>query len=228
MSISRYSKLVSRGEEDISYFRPQRFKINFDQDEISRLEKQIGDFTAEIATCEKHIQKINDSEAKNRQDLSSLKREIAENIEAKFQKNQLEITLKHKKDIVEELSKPFDSSKVEQYKVDKRSKTLDLVKLSSSLQETLQKTSLQYLERDLLRLKQNYLQEKFSFNSSELAKLQVELTEVKKNHAKEKKMLEESKNKLRVSKEEAHECTADESKDVSKKPPPNYAGNTRP
>ena len=71
--------------------------------------------------------------------------------------------------------------------------------------------------------KQNHLHEKFSFNSNELAKLQVELKEKEKLRNVEHKKLEKSKNKLRDSKDAAHGCTADESKEVQKKPPPGYA-----
>ena len=108
--VSKYSKLATRGEEDISWFKPKRLKISFDQEEIDKLDKQIKEFSSEMQTCDKHILKINDTEAKNRQELSQIKRDIAENNQAKTNKNKLEITLKHKKELVEELSKPSPSS----------------------------------------------------------------------------------------------------------------------
>ena len=221
--ISKYSKQVLRTEDDLSLFKPQRFKINYDQDEIGRLDKQINEISSVIATLEKQIMRINDSEAKIRQELSQLKREIAENQEAKATKRKLEISLKMKKEIVDELSRPFDSTKVEKFKEDKKKVTSELVKHCLELNESLAKSSIQYIRRDLLRKRQNHLHEKFSFNSNELAKLQVELKEKEKLRNVEHKKLEKSKNKLRDSKDAAHGCTADESKDVQKKPPPGYA-----
>lgn len=75
----------------------------------------------------------------------------------------------------------------------------------------------------MYRLKQNHLLEKFSNNSSQLAKREAEVSDFKKRLKPLEKNLEAAKNKLRESKDEAHNSTADESKDVSKKPPPNYA-----
>ena len=92
-----------------------------------------------------------------------------------------------------------------------------------SLQELLSKSSLQYLEQDLLRLKQNHLLEKFSVNSNELAKKQGELKDLQKSANSWERKLNVAKDKLRVSKDDAHNCTADEGVEVSKKPPPKYA-----
>ena len=227
--VSRYSKCISRGEEDCGTFKPQRLKISYDRDEISKIEKHISDNEKELKTCEKHILKINDTETKNRQELTQLKKDIAENNEAKAQKNKLEISLKHKKDLVEQLSKSnsteSQSNKLENYKEDKKRITKEMVKLVQSLQESLKMSGLQYLQQDLFRLKQNQLIERFSVNSNELAKKQGELKDLKKTLASEEKKLNVAKDKLRRSKDEAHNCTADEVTDVpvSKKPPPNYA-----
>ena len=227
--VSRYSKCISRGEEDCGTFKPQRLKISYDKDEISKIEKHISDNEKELKTCEKHILKINDTETKNRQELTQLKKDIAENNEAKAQKNKLEISLKHKKDLVEQLSKSnsteSQSNKLENYKEDKKRITKEMVKLVQSLQESLKMSGLQYLQQDLFRLKQNQLIERFSVNSNELAKKQGELKDLKKSLASEEKKLNVAKDKLRRSKDEAHNCTADEVTDVpvSKKPPPNYA-----
>ena len=225
--VSRYSKCVSRGEEDIGCFKPQRLKISYDQEEIRKIEKQISESEKELKTCEKHILKINDTESKNRQELTQLKKDIAENNEAKANKNKLEISLKHKKELVDQLSKSSSNesyvNKLNDYKEDKKRITKEMVKLLQSLQESLKKSGLQYLQQDLFRLKQNQLIERFSVNSNELAKKQGELKDLKKTLASEDKKLGVAKDKLRRSKDEAHNCTADESKDVSKKPPPNYA-----
>ena len=141
--VSKYSKLATRGEEDISWFKPKRLKISFDQEEIDKLDKQIKEFSSEMQTCDKHILKINDTEAKNRQELSQIKRDIAENNQAKTNKNKLEISLKHKKELVEELSKPNNeavhSEKMNNYKSDKKLLTFELVKQLQSLQENLAK-----------------------------------------------------------------------------------------
>ena len=225
--VSRYSKCVSRGEEDIGCFKPQRLRISYDQEEIRKIEKQISESEKELKTCEKHILKINDSESKNRQELTQLKKDIAENNEAKANKNKLEISLKHKKELVDQLSKSSSNeshvNKLNDYKEDKKRITKEMVKLLQSLQESLKKSGLQYLQQDLYRLKQNQLIERFSVNSNELAKKQGEVKDLKKTLASEEKKLGVAKDKLRRSKDEAHNCTADESKDVSKKPPPNYA-----
>ena len=141
--VSKYSKLATRGEEDISWFKPKRLKISFDQEEIDKLDKQIKEFSSEMQTCDKHILKINDTEAKNRQELSQIKRDIAENNQAKTNKNKLEISLKHKKELVEELTKPNNeavhSEKMNNYKSDKKLLTFELVKQLQSLQENLAK-----------------------------------------------------------------------------------------
>ena len=225
--VSKYSKMRTRGEEDISYFKPQRLKINFDQEEISKLDKQISEQVEEMSVCEKHILKINDTESKNRQELSQLKKDISENNEAKVNKNNLEVSLKHKKELIEELAKPCNdeshAERIETYKEEKKNITRELVKMVQSLQELLSKSSLQYLEQDLLRLKQNHLLEKFSVNSNELAKKQGEQKDLQKSANSWERKLNAAKDKLRVSKDDAHNCTADEGVEVSKKPPPKYA-----
>ena len=225
--VSRYSKCISRGEEDVGCFKPQRLKISYNQDEISNIEKQIRESETELKTSEKHILKINDTESKNRQELTQLKKDIAENNEAKVNKSKLEISLRHKKALVEQLSKSCSAEshadKLENYKEDKKRITKEMVKLLQSLQETLKKCSLHHLEQDLLRLKQNQLVDRFSVNSNDLTKKQGELKDLKKTLTSEEKKLNSAKEKLRKSKEEAHNCTADESKDVKKNPPPNYA-----
>ena len=67
---------------------------------------------------------------------------------------------------------------------------------------------------DLFRLKQNQLIERFSVNSNELAKKQGELKDLKKTLASEEKKLNVAKDKLRRSKDVAHNCTADEITDL--------------
>jgi len=225
--VSKYSKLVSRGEEDISYFKPQRLKINYDQEEIYNLERQVQELNQEINTNNKHIQKISDTVSKNKQEISQIKKDISENYDHKVNKSKLEITLKHKKELLEEMNRPKNDDDHEQkmveYKKQKSYLTRELVKNLQTMQEMHVKSNLQYLEWDLLYVKQFYLQEKYSDNSSRLGNLMAEVKDQQAALTPEEKRLDKWKEKLRKSKDEAHNCTADESKDVSKKPPPNYA-----
>ena len=224
--VSKYSKLVSKGEEDISYFKPQRLKINYDQEEIHNLEKQVQELNQEISTNNKHIQKISDTVSKNKQEISSIKKEIAENNENKVNKSKLEITLKHKKELLAEITRPQNEDherKMAEYKHNKSILTKELTKYMQLMQENHSKSNLQYLERELLYLTQFQLQEKYSDNSNKKANLTAEKKEQEAMLIPEEKKLDKWKDKLRKSKDEAHNCTADESKEVSKKPPPNYA-----
>eukprot|EP00092_Neocalanus_flemingeri_P017230 GFUD01018633.1.p1 GENE.GFUD01018633.1~~GFUD01018633.1.p1 ORF type:complete len:1079 (-),score=372.19 GFUD01018633.1:403-3639(-) len=225
--VSKYSKLVSRGEEDISYFKPQRLKINYDQEEIYSLEKQVDDLNKEINTNNKHVQKISDTVVKNKQEITQIKKDIAENNELKVNKSKLEITLKHKKELVVEMTRPKSDEnhegKMEEYARKKVILAKDLVKHMQSMQETHAKSNLQYIERELLYVKQYHLQEKYSENSSRLNNLVAEVKDQEAALTPEEKRLDRWKERLRKSKDDAHSCTADESKEVSKKPPPNYA-----
>ena len=72
-------------------------------------------------------------------------------------------------------------------------------------------------------MKQFRLQEKYSENSSRLNNLMAEVRDQQATLTPEEKRLDRWKERLRKSKDDAHNCTADESKDVSKKPPPGYA-----
>ena len=224
--VSKYSKLVSRGEEDISYFKPQRLKINYDQEEILSLERQVQELNQELNTNSKHMQKISDTVAKNKQEISAIKKDIAENNEMKVNKSKLEITLKHKKELLAEMMRPQNDdheSKMEEYKQNKIALIKEFARSLQAMQENHAKSNLQYLERELLYLKQYHLQEKYSENSSRRANLIAEKKEQESVLIPEEKKLDKWKDKLRRSKDEAHNCTADESKEVSKKPPPNYA-----
>lgn len=224
--VSKYSKLVSRGEEDISYFKPQRLKINYDQEEIYSLERQVQELNQEINTNNKHIQKISDTVVKNKQEISQIKKDIVENNELKVNKSKLEITLKHKKELLAEMTRPKSDenheSKMAEYKHNKMVLAKELVKHMQTMQETHAKSNLQYLERELLYVKQFHLQEKYSENSSRLNNLMAEVKDQQAALTPEEKRLDRWKERLRKSKDDAHSCTADESKDVSKKPPPNY------
>ena len=218
--------MVSRGEEDISYFKPQRLKINYDQEEIYNLERQVQELNQEINTNSKHIQKISDTVVKNKQEISSIKKDITENNEMKVNKSKLEITLKHKKELLAEMTRPKNDDhegKMAEYKQQKIVMTKELVKLQQTMQETHAKSNLQYLERELLYVKQFHLQEKYSENSSRLNNLMAEVRDQQATLTPEEKRLDRWKERLRKSKDDAHNCTADESKDVSKKPPPGYA-----
>jgi len=141
-------------------------------------------------------------------------------------KSKLEITLKHKKELLAEMTRPKNDDhegKMVDYKQQKIVLTKELVKLQQTMQETHAKSNLQYLERELLYVKQFHLQEKYSENSSRLNNLMAEVRDQQATLTPEEKRLDRWKERLRKSKDDAHNCTADESKDVSKKPPPGYA-----
>ena len=113
--------------------------------------------------------------------------------------------------------------KMAEYRQNKSAVTRELAKYMQTMQENHAKSNLQYLERELLYLKQFELQEKYSDNSRKKSNLTAEKKEQEAILIPEEKKLDKWKDKLRRSKDEAHNCTADESKEVSKKPPPNYA-----
>ena len=228
--VSKYSKEVSRGEENIGHFTPQRLKIQFDQEEIANLKKKLEDLQAEISATEKAIQKTKDAEVKMKEELAGIKRDIGENNQARQTKNTLEISLKHKKELLEQLSQPSNmaahAEKLAQYKEEKRQKTLDLVAANVAAQELAARASEQYQRKYVLQLRQNHLLAKYSFNTTELNRLQTELTEATALVAREERSLDLWKDKLRQSKDEAQACTSDEAgagEKVVKKPPPNYA-----
>ena len=177
-------------------------------------------------TNNKHIQKISDTVVKNKQEISQIKKDIVENNELKVNKSKLEITLKHKKELLAEMTRPKSDenheSKMAEYKHNKMVLAKELVKHMQTMQETHAKSNLQYLERELLYVKQFHLQEKYSENSSRLNNLMAEVKDQQAALTPEEKRLDRWKERLRKSKDDAHSCTADESKDVSKKPPPNY------
>ena len=230
--VSKYSREVSRGEENIGHFTPQRLKINFDQEEIANLRRKLEEMQGEISATEKAIQKTKDAEVKMKEELAGIKRDIGDNNQARQSKNNLEISLKHKKELLEQLSQPSNeaahSEKVAQYREEKRQKTLDLVAANVAAQELAARASEQYQRKYILQLRQNHLLAKYSFNTTELNRLQSELTEVKGLVAREERSLDYWKDKLRQSKDEAHACTSDEAgsgvgEKISKKPPPKYA-----
>ena len=230
--VSKYSKQVSRGEENIGHFTAQKLKVNFDQEEIADLRKKLEELQVEISATEKAIHKTKDAELKMKEELAGIKRDIGENNQARQTKNNLDISLKHKKELLEQLvsssSETAHTEKLTQYKEEKRRKTLELVAASRAAQEMTARASEQYVRKFILQLRQNHLHAKYSFNTTELTRLQAELTEVEALMRREESSLNQWKDKLRQSKDEAHACTSDEAgagpgDKVSKKPPPKYA-----
>ena len=226
-SVSKYSKEILKCEEDISYFKPQRLNVFFDRDEISKIEKDIENLQAEISKCNKQIQKINDTLAKIKKEIADNKKEVSEHNELKMNKKKLEITLKHREELVLELTRSCTNdesqSRLGEYNRTKKSLTLELVKQSQDLQETLAKSNLQYLELELFYLQLYHVEEKYRENSRKLKDLVREKNNEEEALIPQNACLNEAKDELRKSKVEAHSCTADESRDVAKKPPPNYA-----
>ena len=228
--ISKYSKEVTRAEEDISYFKPHRLNVNFDQEEISRLERMMKDIEVKESEASKSIRKINEQEAKNKKQLQQIEHDIAEVTQAKLQKKELELSLRNKKELVEKLSRPSNdevhSKKIDEYKSSMKQITLDLVKSLEEAQKMTRLASTQYTRNSLLQLRQHHLHAKYSFNTTELNRVQSEINDLNVSLRAETQRLEDWKERLRKSKDEAHGCTSDEARaadKVNKKPPPKYA-----
>jgi len=224
--VSKYSSLVSRGEEDVSYFKAQRLKVSYDQELILSAQEKVGELTKEKETTDKHIQKIEAAIAKNKEEISDIRKEITKCGEGKRNKQKMEITLKHKQELIEEHSKPKNTdeheTKMADYRILKSKITRELSGLLRSMQESHSKLLLQAVERDMLLLKQMNLEERYSENSAKLSNLQLEVRDQERLLKPLEEKLNLWKDRLRGSKDAAHGCTADESKEVSKKPPPNY------
>ena len=212
--VSKYSKEISRGEENIGHFTAQKLKINFDQEEIANLRKKLEEMQSEISLTEKAIQKMKDAEVKVKEELGQIKRDIEENNQARQNKKNLEISLKHKEEFLEQLSQPSNltahSEKIAQYREDKKQKTRDLVQATLAALELTAKASEQYARKHILQLRQNHLLAKYSFNTTELTRLQGELADMKGLVVREERRLDQWKDKLRRSKDEAQAATSDE------------------
>merc|ERR1712115_646406 len=104
---------------------------------MGNLEKKVQELNQEISTNNKHVQKISDTVAKNKQEISSIKKEIAENNENKVNKNKLEITLKHKKELLAEMTRPQNDDhdhKMAEYRHNKSAVTRELAKYMQTMQ----------------------------------------------------------------------------------------------
>ena len=226
---SKYSGLVSRGEEDISYYKAQRLRVAADAEETRGCEKQTDDFNTEIATNTKRLQKVGETVEENKKEMKTVKSEIGQIVQGRVDKQKLEISVKHKQELLEQLTTPtgaaFTEERVKGYRQKRREATLDLVRQMQSLQEDQAKGSLQAAEREMLYLKQFYLGQVYSENSSQLSSLGQELQEQEALLGPEEARLDVWKNRLRTSKDEAHGCTSDEVTEdpITKKPPPGYA-----
>ena len=135
-----------------------------------------------MTSSTKAIEKIKEQEGKNKGDLNQIKNDIEEINQARQNKNTLEISLKHKTELLSQSSKvSHDSShsqKIEQYKQDKKQATMDLVKSVKEAQELTAKASLQYVKKSLIELKQNHLHDKFSSNTTKLNRVASELNDL--------------------------------------------------
>ena len=231
--VSKYSQEVSRGEENIGHLTPQRLKINFDQEEIASLRRKLEEQEAEISATEKAIQKTRDAEGKMKAELAQIKTDIGENRAARQNKTSLELSLKHKKELLEQLlSQPASQSedKMAGYQEEKRQASLELVQACLAAHQLVARAGSEYVRWELVQLRQNHLLARYGLNTATLGRLQAELTELRAQLAGQESSLDRWKDKLRVSKEEAHACTSDETTPapgtdsrVSKKPPAKYA-----
>ena len=230
VKVSKYSKQVMRGEEDVSYFKPRRLNVKFDQEEIGRCEQRLTEIELETNGATKAIAKINEQEGKNKEKMTQIRTEIEEINQTKLEKKELEISLRNKRELLETLSQPgskeLHSEKIEELRREGRQATLQLVQSLEELKKMTSQASRHYTQKFLIQLRQNHLRDKYSFNTGELGRAQCELEELKVAHKAENRTLEYWKERLRRSKDEAHNCTRDEpgqGTQVSKKPPPNYA-----
>ena len=136
---------------------------------------------AEIKTNTSHIGRVGDTVEENRKEMKAVKAEIQQITQGRVNKHKLEITLKHKQELVEQLSQPtnvsFHEDRMADLKMKKREASLELVTLMASLAETQAKATLQAMDREMLYLSQFHLGQVYSENSSKLASLCQELGE---------------------------------------------------
>ena len=243
---SKYSGLISRGEEDISYYKAQKLRVCADQDEINVQEKQViaeiktqpvlnlfpfqvEELKLEIQTNSKQLQTVSDTVEENKKEMKAVKTEIQQIQESKVQKQKLEITLKHKQELVEQLVQPtnaiFHETRMIEFREKRKDATKALAALMTKMAEEQGKGIIQAMEKEMLYMQQFHLTQVYSENSSQLASLRSELGEQEAALLPAEVRLDQWKNQLRISKDAAHGCTADEVTDVpiAKKPPPGYA-----
>ena len=243
---SKYSGLISRGEEDISYYKAQKLRVCADQDEINVQEKQViaemktqqvlnlfpfqvEELKLEIQTNSKQLQTVSDTVEENKKEMKAVKTEIQQIQESKVQKQKLEITLKHKQELVEQLVQPtnaiFHETRMIEFREKRKDATKALAALMTKMAEEQGKGMIQAMEKEMLYMQQFHLTQVYSENSSQLASLRSELGEQEAALLPAEVRLDQWKNQLRISKDSAHGCTADEVTDVpiAKKPPPGYA-----
>ena len=243
---SKYSGLISRGEEDISYYKAQKLRVCADQDEINVQEKQViaemktqqvlnlfpfqvEELKLEIQTNSKQLQTVSDTVEENKKEMKAVKTEIQQIQESKVQKQKLEITLKHKQELVEQLVQPtnaiFHETRMIEFREKRKDATKALAALMTKMAEEQGKGMIQAMEKEMLYMQQFHLTQVYSENSSQLASLRSELGEQEAALLPAEVRLDQWKNQLRISKDAAHGCTADEVTDVpiAKKPPPGYA-----
>ena len=243
---SKYSGLISRGEEDISYYKAQKLRVCADQDEINVQEKQViaemktqqvlnlfpfqvEELKLEIQTNSKQLQTVSDTVEENKKEMKAVKTEIQQIQESKVQKQKLEITLKHKQELVEQLVQPtnaiFHETRMIEFREKRKDATMALAALMTKMAEEQGKGMIQAMEKEMLYMQQFHLTQVYSENSSQLASLRSELGEQEAALLPAEVRLDQWKNQLRISKDSAHGCTADEVTDVpiAKKPPPGYA-----
>ena len=187
---SKYSGLISRGEEDISYYKAQRLRVCADQEEIRGQERQVEELTAKLETNKRELARLGDTVEENRKEMKAVKAEIAHISQGRVEKQKLEIGLTHKQELVEQLSQPtnahFHDERVE-YRGKRKQGALELVRLAQvikrirfseftnaifqAMQEDQAKAPLQAAEREVLYLQQFHLGQVYSENSSQLAAL---------------------------------------------------------
>ena len=183
----------------------------------------------EIQTNSKQLQTVSDTVEENKKEMKAVKAEIQQIQEGKVQKQKLEITLKHKQELVEQLVQPtnaiFHETRMLEFREKRREATKALAALMTKMAEEQGKGMIQAMEKEMLYLQQFHLTQVYSENSSQLASLRSELGEQEAALLPEEVKLDQWKSRLRESKDNAHGCTADEPTDVpvAKKPPPGYA-----
>ena len=163
----------------------------------------------EIQTNSKQLQTVSDTVEENKKEMKGVKAEIQQIQEGKVQKQKLEITLKHKQELVEQLVQPtngiFHETRMLEYREKRREATKALAALMTKMAEEQGKGMIQAMEKEMLYLQQFHLTQVYSENSSQLASLRSELGEQEAALLPEEVKLEQWKNRLRISKDnESH------------------------
>ena len=134
-----------------------------------------------VETNTKQLQTVSDTVEDNNKEIKRVKTEIQQIQEGKVRKQKLEITLKHKQEVVEQLVQPtnaiFHETKMLEYREKRKELTKELAALMAKMAQEQGKGVIQAMEKEMLYMQQFHLTQVYSENSSQLASLRSELGE---------------------------------------------------